>query len=119
MLIRYDGQSKAAYIRLLDSDVIESEEVAPGVVYDFDAEDRVRGIEFYRLDSLSKEVLSSLELPIHPQEKEILDQCLFSDLNKKSSVFTVCVEKTNKGNFVPHTCEDATPSQLPSQLEIS
>jgi len=119
MLIRYDGQSKAAYIRLLDSEVIESEEVAPGVVYDFDVEDRVRGIEFYRLDSLSKEVLSSLDLPIHPQEKEILYQCLFSDFNKRSSVFTVRIEKTSKGNFVPYTSEDATPSQLPSKLEIS
>lgn len=118
MLIRYDGKSKAAYIRILDSDVIESEEVAPGVVYDFDVEDRVRGIEFYLLDSLSKEVFSSLKLPIHSQEKKILYRCLFSDLNKKSSLFTVRVEKTSKGDFVPHTFEEATPNQLPDKLKI-
>lgn len=118
MLIRYDGKSKAAYLRLLNSDVIESEEVAPGIVYDFDVEDRVRGIEFYRLDSLSQEVLSSLNLPIHPQERDILNQCLFSGLNTKSSLFTVLVEKTEKGDFVPHIFEETTPSELPNKMEL-
>jgi len=118
MLIRYDGRSKAAYVRFLNSDVIESEEVAPGVVYDFDIEDRVRGIEFYQLDSLPKDILSSLELPIHSQEKEILYQCLFSNLGKESPVFTVCVEKTKTGDFVSQKYEEVNETKLPSRVEI-
>lgn len=119
MIIRYDGRSKAAYIRLLDTDVIESEEVAPSVVYDFDIEDRVRGIEFYQLDSLSQEDLFNLELPMHPQEKEILYQCFFSDMTKKSSFFTVRVEKNRKGNFVSRTLEGENETSLPSRVEIT
>lgn len=119
MIIRYDGESKAAYVKLLDSDVIESEEVAPGVVYDFDIEDRVRGIEFYQLDSLSKQSFSSLELPLHSQEKEILNQCLFSSWEQKSPLFTVRVEKTENGNFVSRSYEAIPQSNPPKTLKIS
>ncbi len=36
MKLEFDGQADAAYLRLNDSPIIESEEVAPGIVYDFD-----------------------------------------------------------------------------------
>ncbi|MGK7905173.1 MAG: DUF2283 domain-containing protein [Hormoscilla sp.] len=36
MFLEFDGQADAAYLRLNDSKIIESEEVAPGIVYDFD-----------------------------------------------------------------------------------
>jgi len=117
MLIRYDGRSRAAYVKLLDSDVIESEEVAPGIVYDFDIEDRVRGIEFYHLDSLSKVKFSDLELPLQSQERAILEQCLFN-LSKQSSVFTVRVEKTKTGDFVSRKFEEVDKTGLPSRFEI-
>jgi len=41
----YDPESDAAYIYLGDSEILESEEVSPGIVLDFDAEGRVVGIE--------------------------------------------------------------------------
>ena len=41
----YDPEADAAYIYLGDGPIIESEEVAPGIVLDYDAEDRVVGIE--------------------------------------------------------------------------
>jgi len=88
MLIRYDGESQAAYIKLLDSKVIESEEVTPGVVYDFDVEERIRGIEFYRLNSLSCEEFINLDLPLEVREKEIIENCLFS-LSKLTPKFTI------------------------------
>ena len=45
MRIRYDPQADALYIRLDESAITESSEVSPGVVLDFDAKDRVVGIE--------------------------------------------------------------------------
>lgn len=45
MRMTYDKQADAAHIVLADGQVIESEEVAPGIVLDFDAAGRVLGIE--------------------------------------------------------------------------
>lgn len=45
MRIRYDEEVDALYIRLDDSKVVESEEVKPGIVLDFNAKKQVVGIE--------------------------------------------------------------------------
>ena len=45
MKIEYDQQADAMYIRLRAGKVIESEEVRPGVVFDFDDQGQVLGIE--------------------------------------------------------------------------
>lgn len=45
MKIEYNQQADAMYIRLRVGTVVESDEVRPGVVFDFDAEGRVLGIE--------------------------------------------------------------------------
>jgi uncharacterized protein YuzE len=43
--VKYDADNNAAYIRLAGSAVVESEEVTPGVVFDFDASGHIVGIE--------------------------------------------------------------------------
>ncbi len=45
MKIEYDPKADAMYIRLLAGTVVESDEVRPGVVFDFDVAGRVLGIE--------------------------------------------------------------------------
>ena len=45
MKLRIDKQSDALYLRLDDAKVIESEQVAPGVIVDFDSKSRVVGLE--------------------------------------------------------------------------
>lgn len=45
LTIEYSAEDKAAYIRLLRGDILESAEVAPDVVFDYDAEGRIVGIE--------------------------------------------------------------------------
>lgn len=45
MKIEYDQQADAMYIRLRAGTVAESDEVRPGMVFDFDADGRVLGIE--------------------------------------------------------------------------
>lgn len=45
MKIEYDPKADAMYIRLIAGTVVESDEVRPGVVFDFDINGRVLGIE--------------------------------------------------------------------------
>ena len=45
MRVRFDPQSDTLYIRLDEAEIVESEEVSPGIVLDFDAENRVVGFE--------------------------------------------------------------------------
>lgn len=45
MKVRFDEAADALYIRLDEAEILESEEVTPGVVLDFDAANRVVGIE--------------------------------------------------------------------------
>ena len=44
MKVRFDRDSDALYIRLDDSRIVESEEVKPGVVLDFNEQNQVVGI---------------------------------------------------------------------------
>ena len=46
MKIKVDKESDALYFRLDESRVVESEEVQPGVILDFDSHNRVVGVEF-------------------------------------------------------------------------
>jgi uncharacterized protein YuzE len=43
--IKYRAEDNAAYIRLSQGKILESAEVAPGVVFDYDAQGRIVGIE--------------------------------------------------------------------------
>ena len=45
MRVRTDKAADARYIRLQESAIVESEEVSPGVILDFDEDGRVVGIE--------------------------------------------------------------------------
>jgi uncharacterized protein YuzE len=45
MRVRVDQSADAVYVNLSDAVVAESEEVADGIVVDFDAEGRIVGVE--------------------------------------------------------------------------
>jgi uncharacterized protein YuzE len=62
MKVWYDRGADALYIRLNDAPIIESEEVRPGVVLDFDDNDRVVGVEVMHAGKLmSPDQLEELE----------------------------------------------------------
>jgi uncharacterized protein YuzE len=42
---RYDAKTDALYVRFADTPVVESEEVRPGLVLDFDAAGRIVAVE--------------------------------------------------------------------------
>ena len=45
MKVHFDQESDAVYFRLDDSKIIESEEVKPGIVLDFNEKNQVVGVE--------------------------------------------------------------------------
>jgi uncharacterized protein YuzE len=49
MKMHYDEKSDAPYLRLDESKIIGSEEVQPGIVLDFDANNQVVGVEILRV----------------------------------------------------------------------
>ncbi len=62
MKLTIDRESDALYFRLDDSPIVESEEVQPGVVLDFDARGQVVGIEMLRIsERVDPEGLKTLQ----------------------------------------------------------
>jgi uncharacterized protein YuzE len=53
MRLHVDKEADALYLRLDDSKIIESEEVSPGVVLDFNERNQVVGIEMLNLSQRS------------------------------------------------------------------
>jgi len=45
MKVQFDEKADAIYVRFDESEVVESEEVRPGVILDFNSQDEVVGIE--------------------------------------------------------------------------
>ena len=56
MKLHVDKQADALYLRLDDSKIVESEEVSPGVVLDFNEANQVVGIEMLNLSTRSSEL---------------------------------------------------------------
>jgi uncharacterized protein YuzE len=65
MILQYHPDMDMLYIELARGISVESEEVAPGIVFDFDADNRVIGI---KIEDASKSIglsrLEALALPI-------------------------------------------------------
>ncbi|MCD6587128.1 MAG: DUF2283 domain-containing protein [Candidatus Fermentibacteraceae bacterium] len=62
MRIRVNKESNSLYFRLDENRIVESEEIRPGVVLDFDENDKVIGIEFLNISSrATEEELSNLQ----------------------------------------------------------
>ncbi len=62
MRLKVDKENDALYFRLDESKIVESEEVRPGVILDFDSKGSVVGVEFLGITSrASSDELSSLQ----------------------------------------------------------
>jgi uncharacterized protein YuzE len=61
MKLKVDKENDALYFRLDESAIVESEEVQPGVILDFNAEGHVVGVEILHLSSrVAPELLQTL-----------------------------------------------------------
>jgi uncharacterized protein YuzE len=62
MRLKVDQENDAVYFRLDDTAIVESEEVQPGVILDYDAQNRVVGVEILGImERIPPEKLKSLQ----------------------------------------------------------
>jgi uncharacterized protein YuzE len=62
MRIKVDKESDTLYFRLDEDKIVESEEVRPGIILDYDKKGRVVGVEFLGIAArVKKEELTSLQ----------------------------------------------------------
>ena len=62
MRIKVDKETDTLYFRLDESRVVESEEIQPGVILDYDENNQVIGIEFLNISKrATSEELSSMQ----------------------------------------------------------
>lgn len=54
MKLKIDEKADALYLRLDDSEIIESEEITSGIVLDFNKEGQIVGVEILGLSNRSK-----------------------------------------------------------------
>ena len=45
MKLRYDPEVDAVYLRITNAAILESEEIQPGLILDFDADGKIAGME--------------------------------------------------------------------------
>jgi uncharacterized protein YuzE len=65
MKLKVDTEADALYLHLNDVAIVESEEVYPGIILDFDADNQVVGIEIFGIKQrLNGDPLHSVTLEI-------------------------------------------------------
>ena len=63
MKLKVDRENDAVYLRLDESPIVESEQVQPGVILDFDAEGNVIGLELLGMARrISPDILRTVQL---------------------------------------------------------
>jgi uncharacterized protein YuzE len=63
MKLKIDKASDALYLRLDEAEIVDSEEVQPGVILDFNKDNRVVGIEILNLSTrVAKDKLNLVQL---------------------------------------------------------
>ena len=69
MRLKIDEDADALHLQLVDAPVEESEEVAPGVIVDYDESNQVVGIELLYLSKRPKPInLSDFQFETKPQK---------------------------------------------------
>ena len=56
MKIKVDEKADALYLRIDDSPITDSEEVTPGIIIDYNDEDKVVGVEILNLSKRSSSI---------------------------------------------------------------
>jgi uncharacterized protein YuzE len=74
MKLEYDKNADTAYLKLTDSQIVESEEVFPDIIYDFDEDNQIVGIEILKLKGKTPEQLKLLDFPFSAEDKTELKE---------------------------------------------
>ncbi|AFY73769.1 Protein of unknown function (DUF2283) [Synechococcus sp. PCC 7502] len=124
MNIKYDQQVDAAYLMLETAKIVDSEEIQPNVVFDYDELDRIVGIE---LLSVKRNITNLLQLqkliPTAQVIKVAFDSQMFFDfLVESADLNLIDNEQTKQRISMAKKLLESSPSILDStqeSLEVS
>jgi uncharacterized protein YuzE len=74
--VTYDRSADAAYFRLKDTKVVDSETISPGVVLDYDDNDDVVGIEILSVRKRTLEELKNINYPLKADDEQSFHELL-------------------------------------------
>ncbi|EAZ93104.1 DUF2283 domain-containing protein [Crocosphaera chwakensis] len=74
--ITYDPDADAAYIRLRDSKIIDSETIGEGVICDYDENEQIVGIEILSVKKRTPEEIKTINIPLTTEDKQQLKNLL-------------------------------------------
>lgn len=68
MEISYDPEADALYVRLAEGKILDSDQIAPGVVLDYDESDNIVGVEVLHLTKRRKDELPGISIVARMRE---------------------------------------------------
>jgi uncharacterized protein YuzE len=72
MKIEYDQTVDSVYFQMVDSSIYESEEIDPGIIYDYDKDDKVVGVEVLHIKGRVREETKNINFPFSEDQRAIL-----------------------------------------------
>jgi len=118
MNIQHDQQVDAAYLTLEVAKIVDSEEIQPNVVFDYDESDRIVGIE---LLSVKRNIPNLLQLqkfiPTEQVSQIGFDLTVFLDFLLNSVDLSLTDEKTKQGISMAKKILESSSSILRSTQE--
>lgn len=76
MKLSLSNSTDDVYIRLKDSQIVESEAIAPGIICDFDRNEQIVGIEILQVKQKTPEELSLMTISFSENDKQQLKEIL-------------------------------------------
>lgn len=76
MKLLLNQSTDAIYIRLKDSQILESEAIAPGIICDFDQDEQIVGLEILQFTQQTPEQLSLINSSFSEDDKQQLKEIL-------------------------------------------
>ena len=76
MKLSLSNSTDDVYIRLKDSQIVESEAIAPGIICDFDRNEQIVGIEILQIKKKTLEELSLMNVSFSEDDKQQLKEIL-------------------------------------------
>jgi uncharacterized protein YuzE len=73
MRVELNRETQSAYFQVNKTAVVESEEVSPGIVYDYDKNSVVVGVEILNLSHKAAEQLKQIDLPFSQEDKALFN----------------------------------------------
>lgn len=86
MRITYSKDVESLYFQLKNSEIVDSEEIDPGIVYDYDRDDNIVGVEVLRIRKRTLEQMKHITSAFSEKEIDVLQEFLMEYLFGNTSV---------------------------------